>query len=76
MESLNEIRLGHRLLIDTTQTITEVAYKYGCNNLSYCNRVFKNKNGCTPREFRDNYAGTRTFIWHFERQSDKISIGV
>jgi AraC-like DNA-binding protein/ribosomal protein L19 len=64
VESLNEIRLGHasRLLIDTTQTIAEVAYKCGFNNLSYFNRVFKNKNGCTPREFRDNYAGTRTFI--------------
>lgn len=64
VESLNDIRLGHasRLLIDTPQTIAEVAGKCGFNNLSYFNRVFKNKNGCTPREFRDNYAGTRTFI--------------
>ncbi len=64
VESLNEIRLGHasRLLIDTTQTIAEVAYKCGYNNLSYFNRVFKHKNGCTPSEFRENYAGTRTFI--------------
>ncbi len=64
IESLNEIRLGHasRLLIDTTETIAEVAYKCGFNNLSYFNRIFKSKNGCTPREFRDNYAGTRTFI--------------
>ncbi|WP_247237805.1 AraC family transcriptional regulator [Telluribacter sp. SYSU D00476] len=64
IESLNEIRLGHasRLLIDTTHTIAEVAYKCGFNNLSYFNRIFKNKNGTTPKEFRDNYAGTRTFI--------------
>lgn len=64
VESLNEIRLGHasRLLIDTTHTVAEVALKCGYHNLSYFNRVFKNKNGCTPREFRDNYAGTRTFI--------------
>jgi AraC-like DNA-binding protein len=64
IESLNEIRLGHtsRSLIDTTNTISEIAYKCGFNNLSYFNRIFKNKNGCTPKEFRENYAGTRTFI--------------
>ena len=64
VESLNEIRLGHasRLLIDTTQTIAEVSYKCGFNNLSYFNRIFRRKNGCTPREFRQNYSGTRVFI--------------
>ncbi|MBE9462491.1 AraC family transcriptional regulator [Dyadobacter subterraneus] len=64
IESLNEIRLGHtsRSLIDTTNTISEIAYKCGFNNLSYFNRIFKNKNGCTPKEFRENYAGTRTFV--------------
>jgi len=64
IESLNEIRLGHasRSLINTSNTISEIAYKCGFNNLSYFNRIFKNKNGCTPKEFRDNYSGTRTFI--------------
>ncbi len=64
VESLNEIRLGHasRLLVDTTHTIAEVAYKCGYNNLSYFNRVFKSKNGCTPSEFRGNYVGSRTYI--------------
>lgn len=64
VDSLNEIRLGHasRMLIDTTHTIAEVAYKCGFNNLSYFNRIFKKKNGCTPREFRSNYSGTRVFV--------------
>ncbi len=64
IDSLNEIRLGHasRLLIDTTQTIAEVSFKCGFNNLSYFNRIFRKKNGCTPREFRRNYSGTRVFI--------------
>lgn len=64
IESLNEIRLGHasRLLIDTTQTIAEIAYKCGFNNLSYFNRIFKKKNNCTPKDFRENYAGTKVFI--------------
>jgi AraC-like DNA-binding protein len=64
IESLNEIRLGHasRLLIDTTQTIAEIAYKCGFNNLSYFNRIFKKKNSCTPKDFRENYSGTKVFI--------------
>jgi len=64
IDSLNEIRLGHasRMLIDTTETIAEISYKCGFNNLSYFNRIFRKKNGCTPKEFRLNYSGTRIFI--------------
>lgn len=64
VESLNEIRLGQasRLLIETTHTIAEVSYRCGFNNMSYFNRIFRNKNGCTPSEFRINYSGTRVFI--------------
>jgi AraC-like DNA-binding protein len=64
IDSLNDIRLGHasRLLIDTTLTIAEVSYKCGFNNLSYFNRIFKKRYHCTPKEFRENYSGTRTFV--------------
>ncbi len=64
VESLNNIRLGHatRLLIDTTLNIAEISFKCGFNNLSYFNRIFKKKYQCTPKEFRDNYRGTRTFV--------------
>jgi AraC-like DNA-binding protein/mannose-6-phosphate isomerase-like protein (cupin superfamily) len=64
IDSLNDIRLGHasRLLIDTTLTIAEVSYRCGFNNLSYFNRIFKKRYNCTPKEFRENYSGTRTFV--------------
>lgn len=64
IDSLNEIRLGHasRLLIDTTQTIAEIAYKCGFNNISHFNRIFKRKKMCTPKEFRENYSGSRIFV--------------
>lgn len=64
IECLNEIRIGHasRLLIDTTSTIAEIAYKVGFNNISNFNRIFKKRKGATPREFRENFAGSRTFI--------------
>jgi AraC-like DNA-binding protein len=63
-DSINEIRLGNatRLLIDTTHNVTEVAYKCGFNNISNFNRTFKQRKGCTPKEFRSNFSGTRIFI--------------
>ncbi|HTD40424.1 MAG TPA: AraC family transcriptional regulator [Mucilaginibacter sp.] len=64
IDSLNEIRLGHasRMLIDTTNTVAEIAYKCGFNNISNFNRIFKRKKFCIPKEFRETYAGNRVFI--------------
>jgi len=65
MDSLLEMRLGtaSRLLIDTTQSVAEVAYNCGFNNISNFNRLFKKKKGCTPTEFRESYSyGSRVFI--------------
>ncbi len=43
MDSLLEMRLGHasRLLIDTTQSVAEVAYNCGFNNISNFNRLIQ-----------------------------------
>lgn len=66
VDNLLEIRLGHasRMLIDTTNTVSEIAYNCGFNNVSNFNRIFKKKKKCTPKEFRSAYlqSGTRTFI--------------
>jgi AraC-like DNA-binding protein len=42
--------------------VTEVAYKCGFNNISNFNRTFKQRKGCTPKEFRSNFSGNRIFI--------------
>jgi transcriptional regulator GlxA family with amidase domain len=64
IDSLNEIRLGHasRMLIDTTNTVAEIAYKCGFNNISNFNRIFKRKKFCIPKDFRETYAGNRVFV--------------
>jgi len=66
VDALCEIRLGHasRMLIETTQSVNEIAFKCGFNNMSNFNRIFKKKKACTPKEFRDTYtsSGVRTFI--------------
>lgn len=66
IDTLTDIRLGQaaRMLIDTTHSITEIAYTCGFNNISNFNRIFKKKKGCTPKDFRTDYLVTksRTFI--------------
>ena len=66
VDTLNDIRLGHasRMLIDTTHSINEIAYKCGFNNMSNFNRIFKKKKDSTPKDFRHSYTsvGVRTFV--------------
>lgn len=64
IDTMNEIRLGHatRMLIETTHSIAEISYNCGFNNISNFNRLFKKKKHCTPKEFRENFSGTRVFI--------------
>jgi len=62
---LNEIRLGHasRMLIETTHSISEIAYDCGFNNISNFNRIFKTKKKCTPKDLRASYEeGSRVFV--------------
>lgn len=66
IDALNDVRLGHasRMLIETTQSISEIADKCGFNNISNFNRIFKKKKDCTPTEFRESYTatGVRYFV--------------
>jgi len=56
--------LGHaaRLLVDTTNSITEVCFDCGFNNLSNFNRIFKKYKGVSPKDFRENYRKTKKLI--------------
>jgi AraC-like DNA-binding protein len=57
IDSLTDIRIGHacRMLIDTTHSVTEIAYGCGFNNISNFNRIFRKKKGYTPKQFRSQY---------------------
>ncbi|MBR1927600.1 MAG: helix-turn-helix domain-containing protein [Bacteroidales bacterium] len=59
-----DIRLGNaaRLLVDTTQNVSEICYSCGFNNLSNFNRMFKAKRGYTPRDFRALFKKKRVFV--------------
>ncbi|MGM9791987.1 MAG: AraC family transcriptional regulator [Candidatus Cryptobacteroides sp.] len=61
---ISDIRLGvaARALVDSTQNISEICYACGFNNMSNFNRVFKNKRGMTPKEFRALYKKNQVFV--------------
>lgn len=54
---LIELRICHakKLLIENSQTITEICYSSGFDNLSYFNRAFKSLTKMTPKEYRSQY---------------------
>ena len=64
IEYLNDLRLGFasRLLVNTNKYIAEIAFECGFENLSNFNRIFKKRKGCTPSDFRSNFAKMRKFI--------------
>jgi YesN/AraC family two-component response regulator len=54
---VNEVRITHatKLLLEKENSIGEICYACGYNNVSYFNRQFKIHQGKTPKEFRDAY---------------------
>jgi len=63
-EYIIDIRLGcaARLLVDTTDSISEICYSCGFNTLSNFNRLFRKRKGCTPTEFREKYHKTKIVV--------------
>lgn len=52
-----DVRLGNaaRALVNTADTISEICYSSGFNNVSNFNRLFKKNKNFTPKEFRKVY---------------------
>ena len=63
-EYIIDQRLGYasRLLVDSTNSVAEISYQCGFNNLSNFNRIFKKRKRCSPSEFRENYHKTRIIV--------------
>ena len=53
-EYLNSVRIRHakQLLSETNVQIIEIALECGFNNVTYFNRIFKNSQSMSPREYR------------------------
>ena len=63
-EYIIDQRLGYasRMLVDSTNSVAEISYACGFNNLSNFNRIFKKRKGYSPSEFRENYHKTRIIV--------------
>ena len=63
-EYLINIRLGNaaRLLLDTGESIANISFFCGFNNLSNFNRIFKDRKGCSPSEFREQVRKARIIL--------------
>jgi AraC-like DNA-binding protein len=55
---LNTIRLAEakRLLLETDRNIVYIALKVGYNNVTHFNRIFKETEGISPRQYRSSVA--------------------
>jgi len=51
---INQLRVEHakKLLVETTLSVSDIAYACGYNNVSHFNRVFKAEEECSPQEYR------------------------
>lgn len=54
IDYLNNLRITYacQLLVDTSQTVAEICYHCGFNNMSNFIRMFKRKKAMTPNEYR------------------------
>lgn len=62
---LLDVRIGHacKLLLSTDETIYQICYRSGFNNIANFNRLFKKYRSCTPVEYRRRYMEKNEFDW-------------
>jgi AraC-like DNA-binding protein len=62
---LIDVRIGHacKLLLNTDETVNQISFKSGFNNLANFNRLFRKYRACTPLEYRRRYLEKNEFDW-------------
>lgn len=62
---LIDVRIGHacKLLLNTDETVNQICFKSGFNNLANFNRLFRKYRSCTPLEYRRRYLAKNDFDW-------------
>lgn len=61
---LNDVRISNAAmwLLEKDQSISEIAYKCGFNNIANFNRVFKKFKNCTPTEYKAVFEGIKRVL--------------
>jgi AraC family cel operon transcriptional repressor len=57
-EYINNLRLqeAEALLLNSSESVADICYKVGFNNMSYFSYLFKKKNGVSPQNYRNRNA--------------------
>ena len=60
-----DMRLGYasKLLLNSNDSISEIAFKSGFNNIANFNRLFKKNKFITPKQYRHNLKNSNSFNW-------------
>ena len=60
-----DLRLGYaiRLLLNSDESISEIAFRSGFNNIANFNRLFKKNKFISPKQYRQNLIGSNNFNW-------------
>jgi len=64
VEYLNANRISHASiqLIESDDSVSQIAFGCGFNNIANFNRVFKKMKNCTPSEFRKEFSGIKKVV--------------
>ena len=60
-----DLRLGYaiRLLLNSDESVSEIAFRSGFNNIANFNRLFKKNKFISPKQYRQNLIGSNSFNW-------------
>lgn len=64
VDYVNDVRISYAamLLIEKDDSISEIAFKCGFNNIANFNRVFKKQKNCTPSQFKNEFSGIKRIL--------------
>lgn len=62
---LIDMRIGYacKLLLDADDSVNQICFNSGFNNITNFNRLFKKYRSCTPLEYRRRYKEKNAFDW-------------
>ncbi|WP_339881287.1 AraC family transcriptional regulator [Polaribacter vadi] len=64
VDYVNDVRIGYAAirLIEKDNSISEIAYFCGFNNIANFNRVFKKVKKCTPSQYKNEFSGIKRIL--------------
>lgn len=64
VEYVNDVRIGYAAirLLEKDNSISEIAFNCGFNNIANFNRVFKNLKKCTPSQYKSEFSGIKRIL--------------